>query len=66
MNATKSIGTEPPTPVPSTAARVLRDHIAMAALTGLLANHQLPGSHEWIAQEAYLFADAMLVAREAT
>ena len=45
----------------------LRDRFAMAALTGLIAYH-IAGTEGWsvnsAAQDAYLFADAMLAARD--
>lgn len=44
--------------------RSVRDDMAMAALTGLLANEATyKNSHEWLAREAYYLADAMLRVR---
>lgn len=42
----------------------LRDHFAMAALTGILASAPEEYSAEILAEEAYAHADAMLKARE--
>ena len=42
----------------------LRDTFAAAALTGLLSNTDRDGSESAYARDAYLFADAMLKARE--
>jgi hypothetical protein len=41
----------------------LRDRFASAALTGLLANHQVGGDRVSISSTAYGFADAMLAER---
>jgi hypothetical protein len=49
----------------------LRDEFAMAALQGIISEHQDEGSSSWTtghkvaAEHAYLFADAMLAARSA-
>ena len=43
----------------------LRDQFAMAALTGLLANAGWNAERQLIAQSAYEFADAVVLAREA-
>lgn len=44
--------------------RSVRDDMAMAALTGLLANRTVIHSDlEWLAKESYRIADAMLAAR---
>ncbi len=42
----------------------LRDEFAMAALTGMLANHDNEGDFDDFAKDCYTFADAMLAARE--
>ncbi len=42
----------------------LRDEFAMAALTGLLANEDRDADASGYALDAYMFADAMLKARE--
>ena len=43
----------------------LRDQFAMAALTGIEANHETWGNPQERATRAYELADAMLMAREA-
>lgn len=68
VNAPQTFNPNPPKPTSTTPAPAyLRDEIAMAALTGLLSSAATrPSNHEWTAQESYLFADAMLAARDAT
>ncbi len=45
-------------------APTLRDRMAMAALTGFLANHHSNGDINDAALDAYKLADAMLAVRE--
>jgi len=42
----------------------LRDNLAMAALTGLIACPDTDGSPETLTRDAYRYADAMLEARK--
>lgn len=42
----------------------LRDEFALAALTGILSDPNSAGSNEYIAAQAYDYADAMLEARK--
>lgn len=46
------------------ATKTLRDEFAMAALTGLLASGPYDCDQHGLASDAYLYADAMLAARE--
>lgn len=60
------IGTPIPIPYEPSASRfpTVRDHFAMAALTGLLANPNIEHrSFDEMATEAYQWADAMMKAR---
>ena len=58
---TKDYGTEKPAPKTAT----LRDQFAMAALTGIMANHESWGNAQERAERAYEIADAMMKEREA-
>ncbi len=42
----------------------LRDYFAAAALQGLLAGRDILMEAEWLAADAYQFADAMIAERE--
>ena len=55
----------PPAEAPALETKTLRDEFAMAALQGLMANPDNPPDtrREW-AEEAYLYADAMMEARK--
>lgn len=44
--------------------RELRDQFAMAALTGLISDHNNMNSISQNAQSAYMYADAMMEARK--
>lgn len=46
------------------AQTTLRDHFAMAALNGMLQDREMHGKVETLPKIAYIFADAMLEARE--
>jgi hypothetical protein len=58
---TKDYGTEKPAPKVAT----LRDQFAMAALTGIMANHESWKSPQERSELAYELADAMMKEREA-
>jgi hypothetical protein len=58
---TQNFGTEKPAPKVAT----LRDQFAMAALTGIMANHESWGSPQERSELAYELADAMMKEREA-
>jgi hypothetical protein len=51
-------------PVGLSEAVTLRDKFAMAALTGIMANHETWGNPQDRSEQAYGLADAMLEARK--
>ena len=58
-----NVGRRQPTP-PATETPTLRDQFAIAALTGILADHTRDDDHKGHAANAYEYADAMLAARK--